>query len=109
MNVWVGSGVTPALLPCCPAPAAPAPPTRLLLGCFAFRQRVNGAATGVACVLNGDSVAGVFFGFPTNHRSTAGAQGLALKDDVEGNDEELVRGRPDCETRVTTFFASFGA
>ena len=32
----------------------------------------------------GTSVAGVFFGFPTDHRSTAGAQGLALKDDVEG-------------------------
>ena len=76
--------MTPALLPCCPAPAALAPPTRLLLGCFAFRQRVNSAAAGVACVLNGNSVAGVFFGFPTGHRSTAGAQGLALKDDVEG-------------------------
>ena len=52
---WVG--------PCCPSChgcAGPADATRLLLGCFAFRQRVNSAAAGVACVMNGNSVAGVF-------------------------------------------------
>ena len=75
VGCWVGSGVAPALL------------LRLLLGgCFAFRQREGQQCGGWSCLRDERELRrGCVFRSPLIIDGTAGAQGLVLKDDAEGN------------------------